>query len=241
VEGRATPSGWYADPQGRFELRYFNGVRWTSDVAVNGRRYVDTVATPPPNQQGSPPRRPRGMAIAAFVTALAAVVIGWVPFIFALAACSAVVAIVFGVIGLNTSRRHDGHGRGFAVAALVLAPIGLAVCVGGFFFTRAVLHELGDFVDPGPHELVIQSCTGGGSSATIRGTIRNDDTRAHEYRIVVQFGNGTSTATATVAVPLVEAGETTPWATAAVLSGNSVSCRVSDVFGPLPFGVDQQG
>ncbi|MEO7372105.1 MAG: DUF4190 domain-containing protein, partial [Ilumatobacteraceae bacterium] len=115
---------------GRFEYRYFNGVQWTSDVAVNGQRYVDS---PPeqlvPRLQPSTPSR--GMAIASFVTALSAVMLGWVPFIFILAACAAVAAIVFGVLGLRSARRNDGRGRRFAVAGLALSPLALGVCVGG--------------------------------------------------------------------------------------------------------------
>jgi hypothetical protein len=239
VEVRATPSGWYADPLGKFEFRYFNGEQWTSDVAVDGRRYVDSASTPPA-QQGGPSNRPRGMAVAAFVTGLAGVVAGWVPFLFVLAACSAVVAVVFGIIGLKTSRRNDGYGRRFAVAGLVLAPIALAMCVGGFFFTKAVLHEIRNFVDPGPNELVVQSCTSDGSTATIHGTIRNDDDHPHDYRIVVEFDNGSSTTNATVAVPVVTAGVTRPWLATADLPGNSITCKVRDVFGPLPFGVNEQ-
>ncbi|MGZ4807483.1 MAG: DUF4190 domain-containing protein, partial [Ilumatobacteraceae bacterium] len=187
MERRATPSGWYADPQGRFEYRYFNGVQWTSDVAVDGQRYVDSIVDRPA-PQGSPARRPRGMAIASFVTGLAGVVLGWVPFIFALAACAAITAIVFGILGLKTSRRHDDYGRGFAVAGLALAPIALVVCVGGFFFTRVVLRELRDFVEPGPHEVFVsQPCTIAGGRASIHGTIHNLDDRDHDYRIVVEF------------------------------------------------------
>jgi hypothetical protein len=33
--------GWYADPLGRFELRYFNGDEWTADVSNDGGRFVD--------------------------------------------------------------------------------------------------------------------------------------------------------------------------------------------------------
>ena len=239
MESRATPSGWYVDPQGRFDFRYFNGVAWTSDVSVDGQRYVDAVTTPPA-QQGGPLRQRRGMAVAAFITSAAAVVTGWVPFLFVLAACSAVVAIVFGIAGLKASRRNDGYGRGFAIAGLILAPIGLAICVGGFFLTRTVVHEIRDYVDPGAHEVVVQSCTSDGSRATAHGRIRNMDVQAHDYRIVVEFDNGASTASTTVAVPHVAVGATTPWAAAVDLPGNSITCKVNDVFGPLPFSVDQQ-
>ena len=75
MQGRATPSGWYADPQGRFEYRYFNGVQWTSDVAINGQRYVDSFVDRPVPPQLQPPR-PRGMAITSFVTGLAGVYVG---------------------------------------------------------------------------------------------------------------------------------------------------------------------
>ncbi|MGZ4671670.1 MAG: DUF4190 domain-containing protein [Ilumatobacteraceae bacterium] len=235
MERRATPSGWYADPQGRFEYRYFNGVQWTSDVAVDGQRYVDSIVDRPA-PQGSPARRPRGMAIASFVTGLAGVVLGWVPFIFALAACAAITAIVFGILGLKTSRRHDDYGRGFAVAGLALAPIALVVCVGGFFFTRVVLRELRDFVEPGPHEVFVsQPCTIAGGRASIHGTIHNLDDRDHDYRIVVEFSTSSETKSSTAAVRNVAADATAPWSTSIDIAGNTVTCKVTDVFGPMPF------
>ncbi|MGZ4699878.1 MAG: DUF4190 domain-containing protein [Ilumatobacteraceae bacterium] len=235
MERRATPSGWYADPQGRFEYRYFNGVQWTSDVAVDGQRYVDSIVDRPA-PQGSPARGPRGMAIASFVTGLAGVVLGWVPFIFALAACAAITAIVFGILGLKTSRRHDDYGRGFAVAGLALAPIALVVCVGGFFFTRVVLRELRDFVEPGPHEVFVsQPCTIAGGRASIHGTIHNLDDRDHDYRIVVEFSTSSETKSSTAAVRNVAADATAPWSTSIDIAGNTVTCKVTDVFGPMPF------
>lgn len=35
------PQGWYADPAGRFTHRWWNGVQWTHDVAVNGQHMID--------------------------------------------------------------------------------------------------------------------------------------------------------------------------------------------------------
>jgi hypothetical protein len=35
------PADWYADPSGRFELRYWNGQEWTEHVARGGRQSVD--------------------------------------------------------------------------------------------------------------------------------------------------------------------------------------------------------
>ncbi|HEY7627042.1 MAG TPA: DUF4190 domain-containing protein [Ilumatobacteraceae bacterium] len=248
MEARATPPGWYADPKGRFEYRYFNGEQWTSDVAANGQRYVDTSPQPvPPTHQGQhgleSQRPPRGMAIAAFVTGLVSVVVGWVPFVFVLAAAAAVMALVFGVIGLKTARRHDDHGRGFAITGIVLAPIGLAVCVGGFFFTLYVLDEFRDFIEPGPHQLIVdQPCTVTGARATLHGSIRNLDDHQHDYRIEVEFTSTTDdTKVTTVAVRDVAADGTADWSASATIDGSSVQCRVRDVFGPFPFDANESG
>ena len=234
------PAGWHRDPQGRFEYRYYNGVQWTSDVSVDGRRYVDTPIerfVPPPDA----PHRSRALAITSFVTGVSGVVLGWVPFVFVIAAGAAIAAIVFGVLGLKASRRQDGYGRGFAVAGLVLAPCALAVCVGGFFFTRAVVRELRDFVDPGPHELFIeQPCTIAGGRATLQGTIHNLDDRDHDYRLIIEFrSTSDETKLSTVAVRNVGPGDTADWSSSAAIAGTSVACRVTDVFGPAPFDVDK--
>jgi hypothetical protein len=37
----ATPAGWYHDPSGRFELRYWDGTAWTEHVARGGQQYTD--------------------------------------------------------------------------------------------------------------------------------------------------------------------------------------------------------
>ena len=35
------PAGWYADPSGRFELRYWDGQAWTEHVSRAGQQYTD--------------------------------------------------------------------------------------------------------------------------------------------------------------------------------------------------------
>jgi uncharacterized protein YxjI len=45
---------WYPDPSGRFEVRYWDGTRWTEHVSTNGVQSVDTPAAPP-----GPPAAPQ--------------------------------------------------------------------------------------------------------------------------------------------------------------------------------------
>jgi uncharacterized protein YxjI len=44
-----TPAGWFPDPTGRYEVRYWDGAAWTSHVSVGGEASVDPEpAIPPP-------------------------------------------------------------------------------------------------------------------------------------------------------------------------------------------------
>ena len=37
----AAAAGWYADPAGRFELRYWDGGQWTEHVSRQGQQFTD--------------------------------------------------------------------------------------------------------------------------------------------------------------------------------------------------------
>ena len=43
----AAPSGWYRDPGGQHELRYWHEGRWTEHVANGGRRSADAPSPAP--------------------------------------------------------------------------------------------------------------------------------------------------------------------------------------------------
>ncbi|HVU91953.1 MAG TPA: phospholipid scramblase-related protein [Jatrophihabitans sp.] len=68
------PAGWYADPFGRHEARYFNGATWTEHVASHGRQstdppvgggHVPTVQRAPEKVRGDVQRAGQG-GVAAF-------------------------------------------------------------------------------------------------------------------------------------------------------------------------------
>ena len=41
VSSSNAPAAWYADPSGRYELRYWDGSEWTEHVARGGQQFVD--------------------------------------------------------------------------------------------------------------------------------------------------------------------------------------------------------
>jgi len=299
VSDAGTP-GWYPDPFRRFELRYFNGQRWTGDVSTHGNRMIDPPAAPPASPAapfaaaGSPPAFPfaerpalpgssfaerpalpgspfaerhalpgsdqqwtrpwaggfaqapkpkRGKAIAAFVLAVSAAAIGWFPFVFALAAIAVVLAVVFGVAGRRHAKAHGGAGKGFATAALVISPVALAICVGGFFLTRLVVREIDRYDHPGDYTLGASGAVTDGTVTTCSGTIRNDEAGTRSYELTISYGqDGVKLASDVVAVADVAPGVTASWTdtqriTQRTTQPNAITCAVTTVRGPAPFGI----
>lgn len=257
------PAGWYPDPLGRFEHRYWNGQRWTADVSSGGERHVDHIATAHSGMPGAgapggaapsigaptgfvvPARGPRrGKAIASFVLALSGVLLGWAPIIFVVAFVAAVLAVIFGALALVDVKRGKGGGRGFALTGLVLSPFAIAMCVVGFLFTRALLREIDDFTDVGPYELTEDDpCTVTDGLAEHRGSIRNmsDETRGYTITVELQSGDGRDQTIASISVDDVEPDETRQWNVTALLSDGDDGdgeCDVTSVQGPFPFGLD---
>ncbi len=244
------PSGWHPDPYGRFEYRYHNGVQWTADVSMAGRRFVDPNGTPgAPAAPGSfpgvvpnvPPVAPRtrAMAVASFVVGLVSALLAWVPFVFVAAAVGAVLALVFGIIGARKATAQHGHGRGFAIAGITLSVAAMLLCIVGFVFTRVVLDEFDQYTNPGPYELGQLDCNHIDSTVTMRGTIRNTGDGAQDYTLELSVeADGTEVANEFVVVDGVAPDETVTFESTGLVivdGGADVSCRVVYVNGPMPF------
>lgn len=225
-------SGWFPDPTGRYEYRYFNGAGWTADVSVHGQRYID------PLPQHAPGAKPpgRGFAVASFVVSIGSLLAAWLPFFFVAGLIGAITALVFGFLGLRNSRRNDGHGKGFAITGVILSVLALGLCVVGFIFTRDVLREIDRYDNPGPHATQVSSCTTTSFGAEMRGTITNLDTTTHEYNISVAFTSSGGDTYENVRVTDVAPNATVAFSsTAAFLTTGSITCRIDAVYGPEPF------
>lgn len=235
------PNGWFPDPYGRFELRYFNGQRWTGDVSAGGRQLVDAQGVDnwtPTSPTGPRPRR--GLAIAAFVTAICAVSTGWMPLVFGAAAVAAVVAFGLGIAALRQARRQNGYGRDLAAWAVALSIAAVPICVAGFFFTRYVVHEIDRYDDPGEFTLTPGDCSLTDGVAVFEGTITNDERDTRSYELTVTFSTGVAELSRRfVDVDDVRAGETVDWRTSDTVrtAASTIDCQVVAVHGPLPFGV----
>lgn len=218
--------GWYPDPGGRHDLRYYNGVRWTGDVATDGRRYVAPL-TPTPDGPHPPGARGGMFALVAGVVALA---IAWIPFVFVVGAILAVLAIVAGL-----RARREPSQRGPAVAGIVTGGTALLLAAGGCWLSVVVIQEVRRFNGVGEYEAVVNQCEEVDGSTRAVGTITNLDDDRHSYVVTVQF---TPDRTAWIQVDDVGPGEVREFTVEDDFVVGSLDCAVTDVTGPFPFGVE---
>jgi hypothetical protein len=85
-------------------------------------QYQQQQYAPPP----FPAQRPgSGMAIAAFVIGIVALLLAWIPIINVISIVGGIVAVVLGIIAIRKVGRGEAGGKGFAITGIVLA--GLAI------------------------------------------------------------------------------------------------------------------
>jgi hypothetical protein len=237
--------GWYADPLGRFELRYYNGEAWTADVSSEGDRFVDPLGLEPgPRVAAADPARSNGSATngpatAAMVLGIIAVAIAWLPFIVVLGAIAAVLALVFGAVGIRRSTA-TGTGRSRAIVGLVTGASGLVAASLGAALTLVVLDVYGDYVDPGPNDVAITSCEIVGSRAIASGTLENLGPEPADFSVLIGFvrpGTDNPHRTVRAVVDDVEPGRGAEFRVERQIDLDEVDCIVLEVTGPLPFGL----
>ncbi|MFF4102201.1 hypothetical protein [Streptomyces sp. NPDC001903] len=98
----------------------------------------------PGNPWGTPPQATtNGLAVAALILGIAAVVIGIIPFIFWAGGLLAVIGIGIGIGALVRASKGAGR-KSMAVTGTVLAVLGLGSTVGGLFLTGLVVTNVAD-------------------------------------------------------------------------------------------------
>lgn len=146
-------AGWYADPAGSNQLRYWDGSSWTEHTAP-----PPTPAPPAPPQSpaygyAQTPSRP-GVATAAYPTYVVAVppknskatrglVWAIISIVINPFALPSILAIVFGMQGLSAAGQMEqagvpNAGRSRAISAIVVGSVGAAlfVIVMAFYLSR---------------------------------------------------------------------------------------------------------
>ena len=229
-------AGWYPDPLDRFDARYHNGEAWTADVSQAGERYLDPLGTEPGKDSGAR----NGIAVAALVLGIIGVGIGWMPFLVVVGFVAAILAIIFGVIGLRRSRER-GVGRSQAIVGLTTGGCGLAASLLGIVLTVTVLDLVDAYENPNPNSATIDTCSTNGNVVTASGHITNRGASEADFVIRVDFlraGTDNAHRRTNVTVDDVEGGATSSFTVTKVVGLENVECVVSRVTGPLPFGLD---
>lgn len=237
------PAGWFPDPLGRYEFRWFNGTSWTADVSVAGTRYLDPAPLAAPSQVtvGGTPGGSRAMSIIALIGGLIGALTAWMPFLVVVGGAGAITALVVGTIAVRAIRAGRATGRDAARAGLVLGTIGLCLIPVGVWLTARTMDEFEAFVEPGRQHAELTECTvSNARRVTFAGTIENLERDRRSYGISVQvFVDGSSQGTRRVEVDDVPAGATVTFEGSLLVDdAGDATCEIFDVTGPFPFGLE---
>jgi hypothetical protein len=234
-------AGWYPDPAERFEARFHNGSDWTADVSRNGQRYVDPLGTAPP-QSTSAPHGSGGnrAATAAMVLGIVALATSWMPFVVVIGAIAALLALILATLGLRQSS-VSGTGRSFALTGLITGAIALVASVVGVLLSVVVLNAIDRYENPAQNAASVTSCELNEGSATMQGEITNLASGTEDFSVKVAFvrpGTNNAQYSTRIAVDGVAPGETRTFEVNRPVTLDEIDCAISDVDGPLPFGLE---
>ena len=148
--------------------------------------------------------------------------------------------MLLGAIALVRSRRLEA-GRGFAIAGLATGALGALLCVVGVILSVAVVDAVDRYENPAAHEATITSCELDGGTARVTGEIVNLDDDEADFTVQITFARaGTDNAhrSARAFIDDVAPGDSASFELSRQVSLDEVDCIITDVTGPLPFGLD---
>jgi len=85
--------------------------------------------------------RTNGLAVAALVTGIIALLISWIPGLNLLGALLAIAAVVTGIIGMRNAARPGVGGKGMALTGLITGVLALLVTIAFYTFLASVLNN----------------------------------------------------------------------------------------------------
>ena len=232
------PSGWFPDPHGRYDHRWFNGTSWTADVADEGRRLVDPLGAAPSNHRAPEQHSGNGLATAAITCGLIALLFAWMPVLVIVGLVLGILGLVFGIRG---ARRAGlvGSGRGRALAGAITGGVAIALSVVGTILTVTFVREVQAFVEPGAVDAEIASCTVDGGVLVIEASITNESGKAREYTVYGVVRVPSDVDDIVTDVPRLEPGERTEFELRQLVTAEDQGCAARlVVHGPTPYGLE---
>jgi hypothetical protein len=233
------PSGWFPDPHGRYDYRWFNGTAWTADVSDEGRRLVDPAgAAPSPQFQQAANANGNGLATAAITCGLLALLFAWMPLLVVIGLVLGVLALVFGVRG-HRRAATVGSGRGRALAGAIAGGAAVGLSIVGTILTVTFVRELQAFLSPGAVEAEVAACTVEPGAIVIDGVLTNRSSDSHGYTVygVVRTPSGVDDLVTEIRE--LQPGETTEFEMRRSIVVDEETCDARlVVHGPTPYGVE---
>ena len=139
ADGLSWGPGWFPDPTGRHDHRWWDGAAWTAHVADGGVAALDAIeARGRPAPPGSPVLgrsgpRPSGAPAGNDPVAVTALVIGLIALpatlIPGLGLVLAAAAVVLGLVARSRIRTSRRDGDGVAIAGLVIGLVALLIAL----------------------------------------------------------------------------------------------------------------
>jgi hypothetical protein len=151
TDGRTWAPGWFPDPTGRHDHRWWDGAAWTAHVADAGVAALDAIDGPgrpaPSDLHGRRGLRPSGtptgndpVAVSALVVGIVALPLSLLPGL-GLVPAAAAVALAF--VARSRIRASRRSGDGIAIAGLVVGLLALLVAAIVTLFSVLLLSGSG--------------------------------------------------------------------------------------------------
>jgi len=233
-----TSSGWLADPSGRHQKRYFDGVAWTDRVLDGARQGIDPFGSTAPESPAAPryalaptpqyvvvaPQGGNGFAVAGFTLGIVGAVIASLsPFGYFLGGICGLLGLIFGLLGLGNVRRGAPSG-GLAIAGVVLGAVAVALAiysvVNYYRLAHAIRHSFasstpGVVVNASPslNNVHVASCyrVEGVGMPAATGTLVNTSSRNESFRVTIAFHAHQLAAEGVATTSVLAPGETGYW------------------------------